>query len=175
MAKGRLTSMHSLEPWFRELGLRPSAGGEEIRRAFRRLAKAHHPDLQRGWAGGDRFVRIVQAYRKLREDLKLHAAADQARPCPQCGQAAELLEGLDGRFACIDCLLDVTRRRFLLPLPIVTTVSHTVVIVLEGVSVGCFGLAWARGSPALAAVSLIAGLAALALLAVTCLAVKQVR
>jgi DnaJ-domain-containing protein 1 len=45
-----------------ELGLEPGASPEAIRRAYRRLAKAHHPDL-----GGDvvAFHHLDAAYRLL--------------------------------------------------------------------------------------------------------------
>jgi len=162
----------SLKDCFRELDLQPSAGGAEIKRAFRRLAKAYHPDLQRGHADAKRFIRIVEAYTRLRQELRLHTADDNARLCPECRQTAELLESPDGRIACVDCLLGVTRRRLLLPFPMLRSVKHAAVIALEGVSIACLCLALARGSLTYGAVSLASGMAALATLAATCVTVK---
>ena len=164
-----------LDECFRVLGLRSSAGGAEIKRAFRKLAKTHHPDLQRARADRARFVRIVEAYRRLQTELRLHAADDDTHPCPACGRVAELFDGTDGRVACIDCLLGMTHRRSLLPVPSIRTVNHGAVVGLEVVSVYCLCVAMMRGSPSYAAASLLAGLAALFLLAVTCIAVKHVK
>ena len=164
-----------LDECFRELGLRSSAGGAEIKRAFRKLAKTHHPDLQHAQADRERFVRILEAYKRLQTELRLHADDGDSRPCPSCGQVAELFDGADGRVACIDCLLGMTRRRSLLPVPSVTTVRHGAVIGLEAVSVYCLCVTLVRGSPEYAAVSLLTGLTALLLLAVTCVCVKYVK
>jgi hypothetical protein len=164
----------NLEDCFRVLGLRPSAGGADIKRAFRRLAKEYHPDLRPGRPDRDEFIRIVSAYKQLQQELRLHTADDNLRPCPSCGQAAELFDGVDGQAACLDCLLGVSERRRLLPLPSIIMVKHGTVIVLETVSIVCFFLALANDSPPYGAASLLSGVAALALLALTCLTVKHV-
>jgi hypothetical protein len=52
-----------LDP-YRTLGLAPGAGAEEIRRAYRRLAKANHPDFA-GEAALPRFLAIQAAYEML--------------------------------------------------------------------------------------------------------------
>src|SRR5262245_43227828 len=45
------------------LGLRPGAADEEIRSAFRSLAKQLHPDLNRGDADAERRLRdVISAY-----------------------------------------------------------------------------------------------------------------
>ena len=165
----------SLDECFRVLGLRPSAGGAEIKRAFRQLAKEHHPDLRHGRADRRTFIRIVAAYRRLHTELHLRSSEDNLRPCPSCGRAAELLDGADGRIACLDCLLGITQRRRALPLPLWTTVRHVGVIVLEAASLACFGLAVATGAFAYAVASLLTGVAALVVLALTCITVKHVK
>ncbi|MFH0980603.1 MAG: J domain-containing protein [Planctomycetota bacterium] len=165
----------TLEDCFHVLGLRPSAGGREIKSAFRRLAKAHHPDLQGEETDREPFVRIVSAYKRLQDELRLHSADDDARPCPSCGKVADLFDGSDGRAACVECLLGVTRRRRLLPLPSITTVRHGTVVLLETASLVCFFLALVKEDRAYAAASLLAGLAALLVLALTCITVKYVK
>lgn len=47
-------------PWWRVLGVEPTASDVEIERAYRELVRRHHPD-----AGGDRaeFERVAEAYR----------------------------------------------------------------------------------------------------------------
>jgi molecular chaperone DnaJ len=48
------------------LGIRPGATAGEIRRAFRRLARRHHPELNPGDdEAANRFARIVEAYETL--------------------------------------------------------------------------------------------------------------
>ncbi|HEX2755307.1 MAG TPA: J domain-containing protein, partial [Candidatus Limnocylindrales bacterium] len=51
------------DPW-RTLGLAPGATQDEIRRAYRRLAKVHHPDAA-GDAELPRFLAIQAAYEQL--------------------------------------------------------------------------------------------------------------
>ena len=53
----------SLDPW-RTLGLTPGASIDEIRRAYRRLAKVNHPDAA-GEAALPRFLAIQSAYEAL--------------------------------------------------------------------------------------------------------------
>src|SRR5829696_2505625 len=68
----------SADPW-RTLGLAPGATQDEIRRAYRRLAKVNHPD-----AAGDgalpRFLAIQQAYDQLAGPGR--ARRTGARPAP---------------------------------------------------------------------------------------------
>ncbi len=53
---------------YRTLELEVGASEEELRAAFRRLAKQHHPDRQQGDRdGGKRFREIVEAFRFLKE------------------------------------------------------------------------------------------------------------
>src|SRR5439155_20131773 len=60
----------SADPW-RILGLAPGATQDEIRRAYRRLAKINHPDAA-GEAALPRFLAIQSAYEQL-------AGPDRAR------------------------------------------------------------------------------------------------
>ena len=61
---------------FAALGLQPGAGADEIRAAYRRLAKVHHPDRNPGDAAAlETFRRLTDSYAALRS----HAQA-RARP-----------------------------------------------------------------------------------------------
>jgi hypothetical protein len=51
---------------FRTLGLSSDASWEDIKRAFRRLARVYHPDVA-GPSGERRFVEITEAYMALKE------------------------------------------------------------------------------------------------------------
>jgi molecular chaperone DnaJ len=57
------------------LGVRRGASRGEIKRAFRDLARRHHPDVSRDPGAAERFKEIVAAYEQLGSD---HAAAADA-------------------------------------------------------------------------------------------------
>jgi len=50
---------------YRVLGVAEGAGVEQIKQAYRRLAKKHHPDVSSDPHAAERFVRIEVAYRRL--------------------------------------------------------------------------------------------------------------
>lgn len=47
---------------FAVLGLRPTATTDEVKKAYRTLAKRHHPDVTRAADDGEAFKRITSAY-----------------------------------------------------------------------------------------------------------------
>lgn len=51
--------------YYEVLGVTRRASQEEIKRAFRQLAREHHPDVNRDPAAADRFKRINEAYQVL--------------------------------------------------------------------------------------------------------------
>ncbi len=53
----------NVDPW-RTLGLAPGASADDVRRAYRRLAKANHPDAA-GETALPRFLAIQAAYEQL--------------------------------------------------------------------------------------------------------------
>lgn len=75
----------SFDPW-RTLGIPVGAGPDEIRRAFRRLARHRHPDVNRHAPDAhEQFIRLRQAYETLmdddmRERLEREALADDLEP-----------------------------------------------------------------------------------------------
>ena len=73
-----------LDP-YRTLGLAPGASQDEIRRAYRRLAKANHPDSA-GEAALPRFLAIQAAYEMLESGMGGPGSARRSATRPRPGQ-----------------------------------------------------------------------------------------
>src|ERR1700676_5402243 len=57
--------------YYKTLGVAKDADADEIRKAYRRLARKHHPDLNPGdKASEDRFKTVQEAYDVLSEPKK---------------------------------------------------------------------------------------------------------
>ena len=68
---------------FRILGLQPDASWDDVKQAFRRLARIYHPDVA-GQSSERKFVEITEAYMSLKE----RASAGLARPAGTRAAAA---------------------------------------------------------------------------------------
>lgn len=62
--------------YYTMMGLGPDATREEVRRAYRQLARKYHPDLSRAPHAAARFQDLGEAYQVL-SDLEMRAAYDQ--------------------------------------------------------------------------------------------------
>lgn len=74
-----------METWYDILGVSRDATPDEIRAAYRRLAKQYHPDINQDPGANERFTAIQQAYETLidpesraRHDLTLRGDAGPA-------------------------------------------------------------------------------------------------
>ncbi len=72
--------MSSSKDHYATLGIQRTATREQIRKAFRELAKRHHPD--RG-GDADAFDDVVTAYRTL-SNPDLRSEYDMLNPAPGC-------------------------------------------------------------------------------------------
>lgn len=66
---------------YAELGVSRDASSEEIRRAYRRVARRHHPDVNRDPGGPERFAAAACAYEIL-SDPAARARYDNRFPGP---------------------------------------------------------------------------------------------
>jgi curved DNA-binding protein CbpA len=83
-----------------ELDVSRNASSEEIRRAYRQVARRHHPDVSQDPGGADRFAAAARAYEILsdpaaraRYDNRLHRPVPirrSSRPRPAVGRRAVL-------------------------------------------------------------------------------------
>jgi molecular chaperone DnaJ len=100
------------------LGVPRDADDAEIKRAFRRLAQQHHPDVDRNHGAEERFKELNEAYRVL-SDRQRRSAYDMFGHAGVEGSAAGGFEGFGGGFGPFGDIFDAffggsptgTRRR----------------------------------------------------------------
>jgi curved DNA-binding protein len=68
--------------YYAALGVERSASADEIRKAYRRLAQKHHPDVSKEPGAEERFKEIAEAYQTLKDPEK-RAAYDALGSRPQ--------------------------------------------------------------------------------------------
>jgi curved DNA-binding protein len=77
--------------YYETLGIERGASEEEIKKAYRRLARQYHPDISREEGAEERFKAISEAYQTLSDpekrlaydDLGRHRAGEEFRPPPE--------------------------------------------------------------------------------------------
>lgn len=81
--------MPSQRDYYEILGLARTASADEIKRAYRKLAREHHPDVNKATDAAKKFAEIQQAYDILSDDAKRKeydqfgfAPRNSARPGP---------------------------------------------------------------------------------------------
>lgn len=72
---------------FMVLGLRPGASADELRRAYRTLAKKYHPDSKGGSANAMAFTKVVAAYQSIMQD-RMSRRAPGRRPAASGSRSA---------------------------------------------------------------------------------------
>ncbi len=70
--------------YYETLGVPRDASSEDIRKAYRKLAREDHPDVNKSPGAEDRFKEVSEAYEVLRVDEK-RAQYDRPSPPPGAG------------------------------------------------------------------------------------------
>ena len=79
-----MASRASFKDYYKTLGVKRTANEQELKQAYRRLARKYHPDVNPGdKAAEERFKEVQEAYDVLRDK----GQAAQVRPV-RCGVAA---------------------------------------------------------------------------------------
>ena len=123
-----------MRDYYDVLGVSPDAGAEEIKRAYRQLARRYHPDI----SGEDRtgaFLELARAYDVLRDPARRHhydRGVDQpARPVMGDSGTEWLSDEIAIDFPSIASVLDRMRDAFFSAAPAVTLSAQLVLTARE--------------------------------------------
>jgi len=83
--------------YYKVLGVERTAGDDEIKKAFRRLARKHHPDINKAHDAPARMQELNEAYEVLRDKEK-RAAYDRVGQAAAGGQTFHPPPGWDSGF-----------------------------------------------------------------------------
>jgi curved DNA-binding protein len=83
--------------YYKVLGVERNASDDEIKKAFRRLARKHHPDISKAADASARMQELNEAHEVLRDKEK-RAAYDRVGQGAQAGQAFHPPPGWDSGF-----------------------------------------------------------------------------
>lgn len=84
--------------YYEILGVDRSASQEEIAKAYRRLARQHHPDVSKSTAGEARFKEVAEAYEVLKDPEKRAKYDRYGRAWEQAREGGGWPAGWEARF-----------------------------------------------------------------------------
>ena len=153
------------------LKLGESASINEIKQAYRYLVQKNHPDKHNNHQKAHKeFIKISTAYRTLMQATRAVESGKKVGVCCQCRHFGEVRDGRDGLPRCDKCLLSPGGGR-LLPLPVIVVAKCISTLVLIAITTYLIVLAVGTKNISYAVAAFITGLAALAVLAHTCITV----
>lgn len=85
------------QDYYQALGVPRDAGADDIRRAYRKLAREYHPDVNKDSGAEDRFKEISEAYEVLRDPEK-RAQYDRLGAGWRSGEDVSGAQGFGGGF-----------------------------------------------------------------------------
>jgi DnaJ-class molecular chaperone len=108
----RIGTSSKMRDYYDILGVSPDAGADEIKRAYRQLARRYHPDI----SGDDRgalFLEVSRAYRTLRDphQRRSYDASVSESPVPT-GRADWFADEIAIDFPSVSSVLDRMRHAF---------------------------------------------------------------
>jgi curved DNA-binding protein len=96
----------AFQDYYETLGISRDASAEDIRRAYRKLARKNHPDVNKEPGAEDRFKQISEAYEVLRDEEK-RARYDRLGANWKSGQDVSGVNGFGEEFRSSDGFGDV--------------------------------------------------------------------
>jgi molecular chaperone DnaJ len=118
-----------MRDYYDVLGVAPDAGADEIRRAYRSLARRYHPDIS-GDERGAAYLEVSRAYEVLRDpgrrrsyDARLHSTGSPGR----IGHADWLADEIAIDFPSVASVLDRMQHAFFGPAPLASLSAEVAV------------------------------------------------
>jgi molecular chaperone DnaJ len=102
-----------MRDYYDVLGVSPGAGADEIKRAYRQLARRYHPDISGEERGGGAFLELARAYDVLRDPARRRSYdAALAQRFPATGRPEWLADEVAIDFPSVASVLDRMRHSF---------------------------------------------------------------
>jgi curved DNA-binding protein CbpA len=119
--------MPHIDDYYRVLGVSQDATTPEIRRAYRRLARRHHPDRNPKPDGPERFRAVAEAYAVLNDPAR-RARYDHTLQPPAQRDPPRATPAVLTRRGVLELSAREARRAATMPLTLATTDGMTIVL-----------------------------------------------